>query len=276
MKQRYYNLDMLKAVMAVVIVFHHYQQLSGARFDGINFFGGSFYWGYLVELFFMISGFVLAAGNKKEKTQVYKYVEKCMRIYPGVMLACVTLILIVYAGYFITGEWIDATTDYTSWKTILTSLSLTFNGWFLNVGMGINNPTWYLCVLLLCYILFYATEAISEKVGLNFNLLCFGVFSISFCGKLLGKTFPYFFTGANQRGYVCFFLGVLLHNILKEKFTKFQKMLVIIGLFLLGAFMWSKDSWVVLVICVYPALLCLLVSVKQLPASVSFLGGGGI
>lgn len=37
MDRRYYNLDLVKILTAILIVFHHYQQLSGAVFKGVNF-----------------------------------------------------------------------------------------------------------------------------------------------------------------------------------------------------------------------------------------------
>ena len=59
-KERDYGLDILKIAATVLIVFHHYQQVYSVYFDrGINFFGGTFYFGYVVELFFVISGFVM-------------------------------------------------------------------------------------------------------------------------------------------------------------------------------------------------------------------------
>ena len=43
----------------ILIVFHHYQQIADAFGEnGINLWGGDFYFGYLVELFFMISVFL--------------------------------------------------------------------------------------------------------------------------------------------------------------------------------------------------------------------------
>lgn len=52
------GLDLIKAVSITLIVFHHYQQSFSSTFNGVNFYGGSFYFGFIVELFFMISGFV--------------------------------------------------------------------------------------------------------------------------------------------------------------------------------------------------------------------------
>jgi len=64
-KKRNYGLDFLKIVATILIVFHHYQQVLNVEFAGINFFGGKFYFGYLVELFFLISGFLM-----------FKYIER--------------------------------------------------------------------------------------------------------------------------------------------------------------------------------------------------------
>ena len=50
--------DIIKTLAATLIVFHHYQQVFKCEFSGINFYSGLFNFGYLVELFFMISGFL--------------------------------------------------------------------------------------------------------------------------------------------------------------------------------------------------------------------------
>ena len=81
-EKRYYNLDIIKMISSILIVFHHYQQLSGITFDGINFYGGKFLFGYLVELFFMISGFVTIVVYKEGSNhQLKQFLHKCIRIY---------------------------------------------------------------------------------------------------------------------------------------------------------------------------------------------------
>ncbi|WP_026520203.1 acyltransferase family protein [Butyrivibrio sp. FCS006] len=62
------NFDVIKIVAATSIVFHHYQQISDVKFGGVEFYGGRFTFGYLVELFFIISGFLTEftfEGGKK-------------------------------------------------------------------------------------------------------------------------------------------------------------------------------------------------------------------
>lgn len=50
--RRVYSLDALKFLAIIVILFHHFQQETHATFAfGVNWCYGSFYWGYLVELF---------------------------------------------------------------------------------------------------------------------------------------------------------------------------------------------------------------------------------
>lgn len=50
-------MDCLRILATVLIVFHHYQQFTGAQFTYIDFWTGSFYFGWLVEFFFVMSGY---------------------------------------------------------------------------------------------------------------------------------------------------------------------------------------------------------------------------
>lgn len=65
-KQRDYSLDFIKIVATVFIIFHHYQQVTGAWFENrINFNNGRFYFGYIVELFFILSGYFMYSYIRK-------------------------------------------------------------------------------------------------------------------------------------------------------------------------------------------------------------------
>lgn len=66
-KRRVYSLDVIKIVATTIIIFHHYQQGSGAVFKYINFWGGKFHCGYFVELFFILSGFFAFSYIEKAK-----------------------------------------------------------------------------------------------------------------------------------------------------------------------------------------------------------------
>ncbi len=63
------NIDMIKFFASICIVFHHYQQLFNYSFSvkAMNFYGGFIQYGYFVELFFIISGFLAAYTLKIEQ-----------------------------------------------------------------------------------------------------------------------------------------------------------------------------------------------------------------
>ncbi len=63
--KRVYSLDALKVIAATLLVFHHYEAATETQFKYINFYSGSFYFGWLVELFFLLSGFF-----------TYQYIKK--------------------------------------------------------------------------------------------------------------------------------------------------------------------------------------------------------
>lgn len=207
MRERYHNLDLLRAVAAILIVFHHYQQFFSVSFGGINFYGGSFYWGYLVELFFMISGFVMAMNDKKEKSVIRRFFGKCIRVYPSSILACTATLVVAYTGYFLLGEFMDTSVDYSNIITIFSSYLLVFSGWFMDIGLGINNPTWYLCVLLLCYIIYYGIDVISRRFHLNQNILYVLVFLLLVWVGVLEKYCLGFLHIRINEDIVVFFLG---------------------------------------------------------------------
>lgn len=92
---RDHALDFIKVVATALIIMHHYQQgvyLSGQGF----FFGGQVYFGRLVELFFLISGYVMYKYQdliKQGLSIKYFYLKRALRLLPLTALAA-----IVYEG----------------------------------------------------------------------------------------------------------------------------------------------------------------------------------
>lgn len=231
---RSFSLDFLKIIATICIVFHHYQQVTGAVFEnGINFWSGVFYWGYLVEFFFVLSGYF-----------VYKYIDKikkglsfrrfyCMRAFRLLPLVAISalvyeVLLCIYTE-IIGKNWFDITP--TLWGIIITALGIQ-DGWCFS-NPCVNNPTWYISVLLLCYILFWFVIFLSKKYNLNENILFIIIIFIG-CGIVTyGINFP-FLNQSSARGYYAFFTGVLLAEFLdKYKVTKqtlYSSMAIIVGL----------------------------------------------
>ena len=218
-KKHYDILDIYKFIAAVLIIFHHYQQTFDVHYPGINFFGGKFHFGNMVELFFIISGFVAAnslhnsGGVRTLESCGKAWIHKAKRIYPMAWIACSCCIATALAYRLIIGEWSDGA--YTNWKCIIESYLLIFRGWPKLEMLGINNPTWYLSVLLLCYAVYYIMSAVSQKLRIKiiFFLILAEIIT------QIGHRLPYLeliFTDSAKRGYEMFFLGVILFEVLPK------------------------------------------------------------
>ena len=89
-KAREGSLDLLKFLATAVIVMHHYQQITKVIFkDHINFFNGDFYWGYLVELFFIISGYLAYRYVRCSEKQTFAgfWGKRYMRFLPLLVIS---------------------------------------------------------------------------------------------------------------------------------------------------------------------------------------------
>lgn len=94
------GLDIIKIVATILIVFQHYQQITGSWWEVVNFYSGTFNFG-----------------------------------------------------------------NHSLWTILLSALGVQ-DGWFA-IKAGINNPTWYISVLLLCYIVLYLLVTISERLHIS-------------------------------------------------------------------------------------------------------------
>ena len=171
-KERNYSLDFLKIIATTLIIFHHWQQCTGAKFSyGINFAGGKFYWGYIVELFFIISGFVMFRYIDKIKSNEINFkifaIKRFTRFIPMLFLGAILyeIIIIIYMKMYGT-SWFGQQPSF--WGTIIDSLGIQ-NGWFFK-DMNVNFPTWYCSVLLLMYVVFYISVRLSNKKTYQYGI----------------------------------------------------------------------------------------------------------
>ena len=273
MRERLYNFDLLKIIAAILIVFHHYQQLADVSFKWINFYGGLFSFGYLVELFFIISGF-LAAMTSSHKDGIFKPVcKRIKRILPMAFLAVLFNCIVFMVYKVITGSYMFDT-DYSILQ-ILTSLFLVNQGWIVEFFPAVNNPIWYLCVLLWLSILYAAICTVVKgnkkiEVLISFAMICLGIL-----GWKLRINLPFLHL-SDFRGYTTFFMGICLYHVYNMVSRKLcfaigigLTLSSVIGMNLLGV-----NSWYVLVAFLFPGIVLLAASVPQInKVNISVAGG---
>lgn len=211
--EREYSLDVLKILATVLIVFHHYQQMTNARFSNLNFFGGSFNFGYVVEFFFVLSGiFMFRYIPKIEKDgmtfpQFMK--RRYFRLIPMVIVSAIVYeFLICIYPVLCSSSYRDK--KLTIWGTVLDCLGIQA-GW-ASQNPCVNNPTWYVSVLILCYVIFYFISYISSHMsrgGVQSHYCYVIMMLIGLSITSYSISLP-FLNEYSARGYLSFFFGVIL------------------------------------------------------------------
>ena len=209
------GLDILRIIATVLIIFHHYQQAVG-DFQGsrISFYSGRFYFGYIVELFFVMSGFL--AFHYAEKIQkglnfgVF-FGKRALRLLPGVCVGSVLFYVFSILYLHLTEEpWLGS---YPHFREIIVNAAGMQAGWFFDANR-LNFPLWYISVLLICYIWFYLFTWISSKIRVPkevwYLIMAVAGLGIRLClarGIIIHSPF---FNGYTARGYFAFFFGLLI------------------------------------------------------------------
>lgn len=265
-KQRNLALDFLKIIATTIIIFHHYQQVTGAFFYGkINFYNGKFPWEYIVELFFIISGFLTFKYIKKindNKINLKEFfLKRLLRFAPLLLAGAVVyeIIIIIYKNLY-NSFWLGIRPNL--WGTIIDTLGIQAGWSFPNPF--VNNPTWCISVLLLCYVIFYISTKIAKKY--NFSPYYAYIFIILIgCGvKTYGIELP-FLNVHSCRGFYSFFAGLILAKFLKDKKISWRVGLISLLVICLFTFIFVKHSDLIpsgieylLTFVIYPAFIILL------------------
>ena len=211
-------IDFLKFVASVILVLHHYQQVNYVFIDnGINFYSGHFYWGFLVDLFFLISGFftINAVTKIMDGQLTFKeyYTHRFVRLVPLMALAGVIYFLVNnYLYYGIMGE-------YYLGKSTATELILTFLGmqvgWANVAGSDLNPPMWYVSALLIGYVVIYLIVKVCSKKKISYVIPLCILIIIAVMGDLFEANLP-FYENCAKRAYIDMSLGILLALFLKK------------------------------------------------------------
>ena len=103
-------IDFLRFAASFILVLHHYQQVHNVFIDnGINFYSGHFYWGLLVDLFFVISGYFLLGSAIKIHDGDLKfkeyYLHRCVRLLP--LVGVTAIIYFSSTTTYISMSWVN-------------------------------------------------------------------------------------------------------------------------------------------------------------------------
>ncbi len=202
--KRVSGLDFIKIIATMLIVFHHYQQVMDIQFASVNFDRGDFYFGYLVELFFIISGFVIVYGKRNDRI-IKDFLHKIFRIYPMCTAANIAYCIAILFFFLKFNKMVYR----LNFEILIKSFLLIYQP---NV-IALKNPTWYLCVLIHCYLMWEIIRFIcrdNRKKELVFAfILIFGFTILKFLN---------FFPDLPVRGYIPFWIGVAIAHLQTKRY----------------------------------------------------------
>lgn len=186
------------------------------------------------------------------------FIRRIIRLMPLIIIATISYEILLYIYPKVFGDYFyNLKPDF--WGLIISMLGIQA-GWTFENPM-INNPMWYISVLLLCYILFYITTKAS--VSKKYNYIYFYIVLV-FLGLSIQKngTDLAFFNSYTARGYYAFFFGlvfsIFFYNYKISKFIKISSIFSVVFITILIVRYFSiveKNINYTLTFIYYPALI---------------------
>lgn len=214
-----YSFDLLRIGASVIVVLAHYQLICGVSFSsGINFYGGNFDFTVIVDLFLIISGYFMEHYQEKiRRGMSFRSFlgKRLLRLLPTAACAALGYEAVVFIGERLGSEWLPGSGIFDAvvnpWHWLVNSLGIQV-GWGI-VDSQINPPTWYISVLIWCYVVYYALTYWSGRLKVSPIWSYIGVIFLGF-GINSFQWFLPFINVNMSRGYVAFFWGILLRKVL--------------------------------------------------------------
>lgn len=237
MKEQFNQFNGLKVFFCAWIVVYHYsanvnQDISLLPFSPIN---KLFPLGHLgVDFFFMLSGFLIAYTYKQKIVHMtfFTFIKRRFRILWWSVVFSVTLaIFTLFLQNLLLG-----TKNYPNFYNLMTSLTLTKTG-FLENSSPYGSASWFVHVLLLCYIFYFLIVKICQRYNQIYVPLCTLLMILGIICKKYNLSLPFLFV-RNGNGYCSFFLGILFFEFYKSKLFNHQNISILSSsiLLVLGIF----------------------------------------
>lgn len=240
-KQRIESLDGLRVVAIMMVMMYHFYTCFTNLISYSIKFPKVFHYGYLgVELFFIISGFVITLTLTKCNSMLEFVKKRFLRLIPG-MIVCSTITFVLFNLF-------DNNNILSQSKSILNLLfSNTFiNPYLVNKIFGLNlqyidNVYWSLFVELQFYFLAATVYFYSpKKFFKNIIVICFVLFlfyllttnKILFTGKFLWISIVSLGFFELPRYISWFLIGIVINQIYFDNKDK-RKLIFLLFLFLI-------------------------------------------
>lgn len=203
------NFNLIRIVAALAVIYGHTAVITGQGPQDffLQYIGYKFIGGVAVDVFFVVSGFLITGSALGRRGLIYYCFSRFLRIYPA-LIACV-LITVFILGPALTESsqyWSNPQTlEYFLINATATGVIYTLPGVFENANdAAVNGSLWSIAVELKMYILiliFALLRIIRSRTVFNF---------VFFIGLVIGflkpDTYSMFFEYANHRHVAMMFM----------------------------------------------------------------------
>lgn len=231
-KKRFDELDGLKIFFALGVVLVHYCGWNGegkiSNCPKLSTF--VYLYGWLgVEFFFILSGFLMEHTYRKiiDGLSFSQFMGRRLKsLYTPYLCAECLGIFIFFLDYLLcNGQFLFYKRFPITVSNILRAFSMSSHSWNL-----LQSPflivTWYINVLVLCYILYFVLLRLAKRCKIN--PIYFYIMAMLFAWSFhqMGSNFP-FLLEHSTRGYWCFFVGCILYNVQQSGVFKQKKIYIL-------------------------------------------------
>ncbi|HEX7783652.1 MAG TPA: acyltransferase [Sphingobium sp.] len=240
---RYYSLDGMRGLAAIVVVLHHFGLQRNPSLAGA---------GYLaVDFFFALSGFVIALAYQDRLTQGLStrrfMAQRVIRLYP-LFLAGIALGLVKAIGQIVTHDGTALPIPELLLSFVTSLLMLPTPGAHLVSTFPLNTPGWSLFFEMIASLAFGAvlfrwrTASLALAAGIAALLLMPGI--LSHDGRIagLGTSWPDFIHGF-PRVFFSFLTGVLIFRLSRRLRRQINGDVHIAIVVLIALLLGKPDGW---------------------------------
>lgn len=250
-KEHLYQLDFLKFIMCFSVVFGHFSSVFSGR--AVEVANNRFllfcntYGPYTVDLFFMVSGFVIHYVYKERMNSIsfLPFMKKrIVGVLPPLILSELLMGLVYPLGNtLISGAGLRFPSFY-SW---FQSLTMSAKGYIDGTGCyPIATITWYVDILVLLYVVYWIVCYACRKHPGGFIPLCLFVIVFGYI-CIYYFEFPFLWE-SNGRGYCSFFVGVLISEFqanekINKKRLSYMAIIVSLAVFAIASFCGQEATY---------------------------------
>lgn len=206
------NFHLLRLLAALAVIYGHSYHITGQ--PGGDLFlmtvGFKFIGGVAVDMFFVISGFLICGSLERNSVGAY-LAARCLRIFPA-------MIVLLLISVFVLGPLLTANTGYwanpQTWRYLFNNGSMWSTEYFLpgvfagNPDGAVNGSLWSLPVEFRLYLLFLLLSVVGLLQRSAFTALCVVVL---LAGLWVVPRYPIFTQYANWVNVTAyFFAGALI------------------------------------------------------------------